>query len=66
VPLPIALDGTPPPGVKVHFLPDGGPLVVGIYPTARHGTVYRWDDGLDAPPRVIRWDLDGPGCELRR
>ena len=60
----LAIDttGTPPPGVKVHYLPDGR-LVVGIYPTERRGTVYRWDNGLDELPSVICWDLDGPPCQ---
>lgn len=44
-----------PPGVKVHYFPDGGPLCVGIYPDADHGILYRWDNGPDEPPTVIPW-----------
>ncbi len=55
--------GTPPPGIKIHFLPAGGPLFLGIYMTARKGIVYRWDNGLQKPPTVIHWDLDGPPCQ---
>jgi hypothetical protein len=52
--LPIDTDPTPMPGIKVYYLPDDV-LVVGIYPDTDHGTVYRWEDGPDAPPVVIEW-----------
>lgn len=50
----IDTDPTPIPGVKVYYLPDDV-LVVAIYPDGTHGTVYRWEDGPDEPPVVIRW-----------
>ena len=54
--------GSQPPGIKLHFLPDGFTLVLGIYPAADRGTVYRWDHGPEEPPTVIYWDLNGPPC----
>lgn len=52
-PLAISLHPVAPPGVSVYWL--RGVLVVGIYPDADHGTVYRWHSGMDEPPTVIRW-----------
>lgn len=60
-PLPIVLHPAEGPGVQVFWMPHGV-LLVGIYTTERKGTVYRWDNGLEQPPAVIYWDLDGPGC----
>jgi hypothetical protein len=62
LPLAIDISHTPAPGVKVYYLPGTDVLVVGIYPTARKGTVYRWQDGAENPPVVIDWNLDGPPC----
>ena len=44
-PLAISLHPVAPPGVSVYWL--RGVLVVGIYPDADHGTVYRWHSGMD-------------------
>lgn len=60
-PLPIALHPAEGPSVQVFWMPHGV-LLVGIYTTARKGTVYRFDKGLEQPPTVIHWDLDGPEC----
>ena len=63
-PLPIRLHPDSPagPAVDVHWM-HASVLLVGIYTTARKGTVYRWDKGLDQAPTVILWDLDGPECQ---
>jgi hypothetical protein len=45
--------GTPPPGIKTGWI--NGVPVLADYPAADKGTVWRWDDGPDKPPRVIRW-----------
>lgn len=52
-PLPVTLHPDQPPGVWVCWM--AGVLVVGIYPDADHGTVYRWQHGLDSPPVAVRW-----------
>src|ERR1039458_1938023 len=62
-PLPIRLHPDTPagPAVRVFWMADSV-LCVGIYTTERTGTVYRWDNGPEAAPKVIRWNLDGPAC----
>jgi hypothetical protein len=62
-PLPIRMHPDTPagPGVSVYWM-FGAVLFVGIYTTETTGTGYRWDNGLDQPPTVVDWDLDGPGC----
>jgi hypothetical protein len=60
-PLPIRLhpDSPPGPAVEAYWM-HGEVLVVGVYPDETHGTVYRWDAGLDAAPTVIHWEA--PHC----
>jgi hypothetical protein len=65
-PLPLTLHPDLPPGVWVSWM--RGVLVVGIYPDAEHGTVYRWHAGLDKAPVAVRWHSpetappDWPDC----
>lgn len=55
-PLPVRLHPDVPHGPAVEvFWQHGCILTVAIYPDAGHGTVYRWDNGLDELPSTIFW-----------
>lgn len=60
-PLPILTHPDTGPHVEVSWM-DGSVLLLGVYTTDRTGIVYRFDNGLEQPPTVIHWDLDGPEC----